>query len=116
MHSRRQGRYALVISLCALAAMAGLTTIASFSALIPLRASSEGSAPVSEPREERMGTVILHRGEDGCKEMKFDNDSGRTVENFAPCDNKLVLDAHGIPVPQGTVHRLDAINRSFLGR
>lgn len=63
-----------------------------------------------------MGIIVQQLDGDRCKQTKFDNDSGRTIENLAPCDNEVFLDAHGIPVPQGTVHRLDAISKSFLGR
>ena len=45
--------------------------------------------------------------------MKFDNDSGRAIEQFKPCDNAGILDANGAPVPAGTVRRLDAIGKSF---
>ena len=48
--------------------------------------------------------------------MKFDNDNGRTIEQFKPCDNAGILDANGVPVPVGTIRRLDAISKSFSGR
>jgi hypothetical protein len=70
----------------------------------------------SEPTEARIGTIILQRDDGRCEQIKFDNDSGRTIKDTVPCENKIVLDAHGVPVPQGTVHRLDAISKSFFGR
>jgi hypothetical protein len=47
--------------------------------------------------------------------MKFDNDSGRTIDNIKRCEDNVVLDAKNIPVPVGTLHRLDAISKSFSG-
>lgn len=47
--------------------------------------------------------------------MKFDNRTGRTIENERHCENTTTLDAQGIPVPEGTIHRLDSISKSFLG-
>ena len=38
-----------------------------------------------------MGTIVQLLDGDRCKQMKFDNDSGRTVESLAPCDNEVVL-------------------------
>lgn len=61
------------------------------------------------------GTIVLQKDENRCEQMKFDNDGGRIIENFKPCDNTIIRDAHGAPLPMGTVHRLDAISKSFLG-
>ncbi len=45
--------------------------------------------------------------------MKFDNDSGRPIGQFKPCDTADILDANGVPMPTGTIRRLDAISKSF---
>jgi hypothetical protein len=51
-----------------------------------------------------------------CELVKFDNYSGRTIENNRHCETTaIVRDARGVPVPAGTVHRLDSISKSFLG-
>ena len=56
----------------------------------------------------------MQTDENKCELMKFDNETGRTIENTARCRNDVTMDAHGAPVPVGTVHRLDAISKSFL--
>jgi len=41
----------------------------------------------------------------------FDNRTGR-VTHLDPCD-VVVRDSYGVPVPTGTIRRLDAISKSF---
>lgn len=115
-HLKRQRRNALVISLCALTTIACLLTATNSSSLATFLTSLGSPSSNSEPKEDRIGTIILEHDDSRCQQMKFDNDSGRTVEDALPCENKVVLDAHGVRVPQGTVHRLDAISKSFFGR
>jgi len=31
----------------------------------------------------------------------------------ASCDDDVAVDAHGVPIPQGTAHTLNAISKSF---
>jgi hypothetical protein len=45
----------------------------------------------------------------------FDNTDGRLIENLKPCEKDIRFDARGRAMPMGTVHRLDAISKSFLG-
>ena len=90
-HARRQRQYALVISLCTLVTIACLTMITSLSAYMSIRASLEPPISASNPIQDRMGTIVQLLDGDRCKQMKFDNDSGRTVESLAPCDNEVVL-------------------------
>lgn len=61
----------------------------------------------------RTGTIEISAMGDRCRRMKFDNDDGRVIENFKPCDNVSILDANGVQVPVGTIRRLDAISKSF---
>lgn len=65
------------------------------------------------PEATHTGTIIVQEPRERCKQMKFDNDNGRTIEQFKPCDNAGILDANGVPVPVGTIRRLDAISKSF---
>lgn len=65
---------------------------------------------------ERMGKIVVGGGLNQCKQMNFDNESGRISEDRIPCDDRVVLNSRGVPIPQGTVHRLDAISKSFSGR
>ena len=65
--------------------------------------------------EMRVGSVVHETGRAQCELMKFDNYTGRTIENAKHCKDTIVLDARGRPVPTGTIHRLDSISKSFLG-
>lgn len=62
------------------------------------------------------GTLVFNTEGGRCERMKYD-DTGRVVEQLRPCSNAdLNLDAHGRPLPTGTMRRLDAIGNSFSGR
>ena len=81
----------------------------------PRRAAGP-SALSLDSDESRTGKIVLQTNPDQCELMKFDNDTGRVIEGLKPCDNNVILDEHGRPLPMGTIHRLDAISRSFFGR
>jgi hypothetical protein len=66
--------------------------------------------------ESRTGRIVLQTNPDHCAEMKFDNTDGRFVDGLKPCGDQIKFDEHGRPIPTGTIHRLDAISRSFFGR
>jgi len=76
---------------------------------------AEPSAPASEVKEIRTGKIVLQTDPDQCAQMKFDNADGRLIENLKPCEKDIRLDARGRAMPMGTVHRLDAISKSFFG-
>jgi hypothetical protein len=80
------------------------------------RRAAEPSALTLDSDASRTGKIVLQTNPDQCEQMKFDNDAGRVIEGLKPCDNKVILDEHGRPLPLGTIHRLDAISRSFFGR
>jgi hypothetical protein len=48
----------------------------------------------------------------GCSQQIFDNQTGRMIRSQQPCEAPA-YDGNGVPVPVGTIHRLDAISRSF---
>ena len=103
----------------------GLAVLAGvFAAILYLGSAHLGGwlAPApSEPAtsassdELRTGKIVLQINPDQCEQMKFDNSSGRFTESFTPCENRIRFDEHGKPIPLGTIHRLDAISRSFSG-
>jgi hypothetical protein len=39
--------------------------------------------------------------------------SGRIVDASRPCKKETLLDERGVPKPEGTIRRLDAISKSF---
>ena len=50
----------------------------------------------------------------GCAQQVFDNQTGRMTTTPQPCQ-ATVYDSNGMPVPVGTIHRLDSISKSFSG-
>jgi hypothetical protein len=50
----------------------------------------------------------------GCSQQVFDNQTGRMRQSQLPCE-AIAYDSNGAPVPVGTIHRLDAIRKSFSG-
>lgn len=63
---------------------------------------------------DQTGIIARQVGNQECVVARFDNATGRTT-GASGCTNGVVLDAHGVPVPVGTIHRLDAISKSFSG-
>ena len=75
---------------------------------------SSAAVDTADIENSQIGTITLQTAENECELLKFNNQTGRTVQNDARCHKDVTLDAHDMPVPMGTVHRLDAISRSFL--
>jgi hypothetical protein len=64
--------------------------------------------------ETRIGTIAVQMGDEQCALVRFNNDTGQIVKTNH-CKKSVVLDSNGVPVPMGSVHRLDSISKSFLG-
>jgi hypothetical protein len=92
-----------------------LTVVASFSMARLYQAASNEQTQVGKSNDSGLGSVVMETNNQQCELLKFDNYTGRTVEDSKHCQNAVVLDAKGLPVPLGTVHRLDSISKSFLG-
>ena len=109
--SRRLGASAVIFG-SILIVIAGTTVALAALFVRPLDA---GSASI--PADMHEGHIVVMAADgDRCKQLKFDNDTGRIDQDATPCDNnnKVIFDKTGAPVPVGTVRRLDAISRSFL--
>jgi hypothetical protein len=63
--------------------------------------------------EERNGNIVLPAANNRCRQIAFNNDTGRMVETSRPCENKPALDDKGIPVPEATMRRMDSIRQTF---
>jgi hypothetical protein len=59
--------------------------------------------------------VMTDTGVEGCTQKMLDNQSWRMSGSKQSCD-PVLRDANGAPIPVGTIHRLDAINKSFMGK
>jgi hypothetical protein len=114
-HLKQQRRRAFTFSLFAVAAIGGLVVLNIFWTSAPPPKLSDVSSPELAAREAQIGRIEIHNGDGRCQQIKFDNERETTIDNPGPCP-KPVLDARGVPVPQGTIHRLDAISKSFFGR
>jgi hypothetical protein len=75
---------------------------------------SPEAASTARDGDLRTAKITNASGDGGCWEQSFDNQTGRMTRSTKPCEN-TVYDASGAPVPVGTIHRLDAISRSFPG-
>jgi hypothetical protein len=76
-----------------------------------LRVSDGTGAPQTAPSHE--GSIVLDFDPDNCKMLGFDNDTGRITGPAIPCDDQPALDAHGKPIHLGTLHRMEAISKTF---
>jgi hypothetical protein len=112
---RKSKRWYVLFTVAAIcAALVYLGTNARFGAF-QAQSIAEPSAPTSEAKEIRTGKIVLQADPDQCAQMKFDNTDGRLIENLKPCEKDIRFDARGRAMPMGTVHRLDAISKSFFG-
>jgi hypothetical protein len=104
----------VISSLCASATIAALGIVAEFG--VPWISQPNSSVAINnvDVDSSQIGRITLQTDENECELMKFNNETGRTIENDVRCRKDVTLDAHDVPVPTGTVHRLDAISRSFL--
>jgi hypothetical protein len=113
--SSRGRRHVFVGSacVCAMITVLGVTANTTLPWLVNV-ISSKQPQPV-DVQEMRIGTIEVQTGQEQCDVLKFDNDTGRTINESKSCHGNVALDAHGVPIPMGTVHRLDSISKSFLG-
>lgn len=105
---RARSSWILIVSLGA----AGAMVLVGLSPVLFL-----GSAPIktTDFTSEAVPTgAIAERDREFCKRLRFD-DGGRAFQDAVPCDGGSTRDPRGQPVPQGTMHRLDAISKSFSG-
>jgi hypothetical protein len=110
----RERRYGLIVGIILFATLSlGLSLTMEMPGFNPSRALPEGVSATFGP-EGRTANIILEPAPNRCKQMIFDNDTGRIVESNRPCDKSVILNDKGVPM--GTVRRLDAIAKSFSGQ
>jgi hypothetical protein len=120
-HQKRsvRGRWCAVIAsffVCAaIVAFAMTGNIAAMPWIVESLFDAQSAAETQSSAESRSGTVVVEKDNDQCELMKFDNDTGHTTDGSGSCKSFVTLDAHGEPVPIGTIRRLDAISKSFSG-
>jgi len=95
--------------------LALIAVIAKFAAERILQPGLHEDAQAANTTDVGVGSISQQTDKGRCELVKFDNYSGRTIEYSQHCETNVVRDAHGTPVPVGTVRRLDSISKSFLG-
>lgn len=100
------------IILLSLSTVAGAAVLVGF---LPALFSGRSSITATDSASESVPTgTIADSDREFCKRLTFD-DSGRAFRDVVPCDGESTRDARGQPVAVGTMHRLDAISKSFSG-
>jgi hypothetical protein len=108
IHILRNGAYIIIMLVL-------LGVIAKFAAERILQPLPREDVQAANSSDMGVGSISQQTDKGRCELVKFDNYSGRTIEYSKHCETNVVQDAHGIPVPVGTVRRLDSISKSFLG-
>jgi len=113
VQSQREHRRALVI-VCLVAAVTTAAVIAAESLILGSSSRAPQVALATPDSEIQTAKITKDFGGKGCSQEAFDNRTGRMTRSPQPCD-ATTYDSSGMPVPVGTIHRLDAISKSFSG-
>jgi hypothetical protein len=106
----QERRRALIISgaMVLLAAGAAIATLVETSSHV----DQPTTATVSD--KFRAATITSDFDGSGCSQQVFDNRTGRVAASTQSCAATSYY-GNGMPSPTGTIHRLDAISKSFRG-
>jgi hypothetical protein len=97
--------------------VAGFVLMAAVGALLAIsnRMSSHTTEVISNNILRTAKVTSSSIDDKNCREQVFDNQTGRMTRLEQPCDANA-FDSNGVTAPLGTIHRLDAISKSFSGR
>ena len=92
----------------------GVLLVTALSALVLVGAWRSGASGTgSSTPDNDLRTARITRDNNGtCAQQVFDNQTGRMMRSSQPCE-ATTYDSNGMPVPVGTIHRLDAISKGF---
>jgi hypothetical protein len=79
---------------------------------------TDSSQTANEAPDNHLGSakVMIDSADgNGCRQQVLDNQTWRMTRSHEPCDT-TARDSNGFLRPEGTIHRLDAISKSFLGK
>jgi hypothetical protein len=109
----QERRLALIIAGCMLG-LGGMITAVVVVTASPKTVIATNSPPAVAPPENELRTAKITTNSDGngCWQKVFDNQTGRMLRSQKPCE-AAAYDINGAPAPLGTIHRLDAISKSF---
>jgi hypothetical protein len=114
----QERRRALIVS-CVILFVVGLGFVLMMTAELPMSTHlTNSSQTASEAPANDLGSakVTIDSADGrGCRQQVFDNQTGRMTRSQQPCDT-TARDSNGVPIPLGTIHRLDAISKSFSGK
>jgi len=102
---------------CGVLLAGALGAVAVIAAGSPISLHSSRVAPTATATPDvDLRTAKITNASDGkgCWQQVFDNQTGRMTRSQEPCET-ITYDSNGAPVPIGTIHRLDAISKSFPG-
>jgi hypothetical protein len=106
-----QRRRGVIIGCCGALLVAAVTA-----AVLMSRHSSPAPqiAMATPDGDFHIARIIRDSGGKECWQETFNNQTGRVTRSPQPCEATR-YDSNGVPVPLGTIHRLDAIGKSFPG-
>jgi hypothetical protein len=114
---RKQDRRRALIISCGMLLVGAVAIVGMVTVKTP-KAMQVSSSPVTAQGgpDGDLRTAKITKASDGngCSQEIFDNQTGRMNRSQQPCE-ATAYDSHGAPVPVGTIHRLDAISKSFAG-
>jgi hypothetical protein len=106
---RRRG---LIIGGILLIAALGAVALATGHPASVQSVDSPQTAGATPDNDLRTAKVTNESGEKGCSQQVFDNQTGRMIRSQQPCET-TAYDSNGVPIPRGTMNRLDAIRKGF---
>jgi len=113
VHKARERRRALFIG-CGMLLAAAMAAGAVIAVEAPTSVHPLQTAIAIPESDLRSAKITRDLDGKGCSQQVFDNQTGRMSQSRLPCE-ATTYDSNGVPVPLGTIHRLDAISRSFSG-
>jgi hypothetical protein len=117
VHRTQERRRGLIVGCGMLFVAASIAVAAVVATGSPKSVTAPNAAPDTTTTSEldlRTAKITQDLDGKGCSQQVFDNQTGRMRQSQLPCDVRT-FDRNGVPVPVGTIHRLDAISKSFSG-
>ena|ERR1700730_11685425 len=116
---RVQERRSALVTCCGILFLVGLGFVLVMTTGLPMSIQMVTSVQLASkaPPHNELGsaTVTIDSADgSGCRQRVLDNQTWRMTQFQQPCG--LDRDINGIARPTGTIHRLDAISKSFLGK
>jgi hypothetical protein len=116
--SRNQKRRRALIINCSIAFLAALSVVSTIAIVLPISTQSRRLAQAvgtATAADSHAAKITNDLNGNGCFQQEFDNKTGRIIQLREPCET-VARDNNGVPLPVGTIHRLDAISKAFSGR